>query len=480
MTTLSPAPRDPRMPRLPTSDAFREFMASGWGELDRTARVTPGAAEAAADHRRLLSARFPRETLVVASGRSAVRSNDTEFDFRPHSDFAWLTGCAAEAAVLVMRPVSASDGASGHDAVLYLIEPAYAGDEAFYTDALRGELWVGAAPGLDDWASALQIDVRSLATLPDDLLAIHTAVLSAGASEPALSEAGIDEPSPLLEQALSDLKLVKDEWEIAQLRAAVDATVAGFSAVVAELPAALAGGGERWLQATFDRHSRQGANGVGYTTVMGSGPNAATLHWSRSDGPVSEDHLVLLDAGVEVDTLYTADVTRVFPASGTFSPAQRRVYELVLEARAAALSVLRPGGLFSDFQEAAHDVIARGLHGWGILPGTLEEALSPEGQYHRRYAICGNGHHLGLDVHDCAKTSEELYLRTPLVPGMVLTVEPGIYFHANDLTLPEELRGIGVRIEDDLLITESGYENLSGALPVEVADVEAWVRALTR
>jgi Xaa-Pro aminopeptidase len=468
------------MPRLPTSDAFRDFMATGWAEPDRTARVEPGAAEAAAAHRARLSARFPAETLVVASGRSAVRSNDTEFSFRPHSDFAWLTGCVAEAAVVVMRPTASGDGASGHGAVLYLTEPAYAGEEAFYADAMRGELWVGAAPGLADWAAALQIEVRSLAALADDLLAIHSAVLSAGATEPALAEVGIGDRSPELEQALSDLKLVKDDWEIAQLRAAVDATVAGFSAVIAELPTAIAGGGERWLQATFDRHSRQGANGVGYTTVMGSGPNAATLHWTRCDGVVSADHLVLLDAGVEVDTLYTADVTRVFPASGTFSPAQRRVYELVLEARAAALATLRPGALFSDFQEAAHDVIARGLHGWGILPGTLEEALSPEGQYHRRYAICGNGHHLGLDVHDCAKTSEELYLRTPLVPGMVLTVEPGIYFHANDLTLPEELRGIGVRIEDDLLITESGYENLSGALPVEVSDVEAWVRALTQ
>jgi Xaa-Pro aminopeptidase len=462
------------MPRLPDSETFRDFMASGWAEPDRTARVTPGAAEAAAAHRTRLSERFPGETLVIASGRSSARSNDTEFGFRAHSDFAWLTGCVAEAAVLVMRPT-----ASGHDAVLYLTEPAYAGEEAFYADAMRGELWVGAAPGLDDWATALQIEVRSLAVLADDLAAAHGQALGAGAAEPALAEAGIEGQSGELERVLSDLKLVKDEWEIGQLRAAVDATVAGFSAVVAELPTAIAGGGERWLQATFDRHSRQGANGVGYTTVMGSGPNAATLHWSRCDGAVSADHLVLLDAGVEVDTLYTADVTRVFPASGTFSPAQRRVYELVLEARAAALSVLRPGGLFSDFQQAAHDVIARGLHGWGILPGTLEEALSPEGQYHRRYAICGNGHHLGLDVHDCAKTSEELYLRTPLVPGMVLTVEPGIYFHANDLTLPEELRGIGVRIEDDLLITESGYENLSGALPVEVADVEAWVRALT-
>jgi Xaa-Pro aminopeptidase len=463
------------MPRLPTSETFREFMASGWAEPDRTARVAPGAAEAATVHRARLSDRFPAETLVVASGRSAVRSNDTEFGFRPHSDFAWLTGCVAEAAVVVMRPT-----ASGHDAVLYLTEPAYAGEEAFYADALRGELWVGAAPGLDEWASALQIEVRSLTALDDDLRALHGTVLRAGAVEPALAQAGIEGPSAELERALSDLKLVKDEWEIGQLRAAVDATVEGFSAVVAELPTAISGRGERWLQATFERHSRQGANGVGYTTVMGSGPNAATLHWSRCDGPVSADHLVLLDAGVEVDTLYTADVTRAFPASGTFSPAQRKVYELVLEARAAALSVLRPGALFSDFQEAAHDVIARGLHGWGILPGTLEDALSPEGQYHRRYAICGNGHHLGLDVHDCAKTSEDLYLRTPLVPGMVLTVEPGIYFHANDLTLPEELRGIGVRIEDDLLITESGYENLSGALPVEVADVEAWVRSLTQ
>jgi Xaa-Pro aminopeptidase len=195
----------------------------------------------------------------------------------------------------------------------------------------------------------------------------------------------------------------------------------------------------------------------------------------RCDGPVLRDELLLLDMGVEVNSYYTADVTRTFPASGRFSPAQRQVHDLVEKAHRAGLAAVAPGRPFTDFHHAAMEVIAQGLADWGLLPVSVDEALSDEGQHHRRYLVCGIGHHLGLDVHDCARSSEEAYQGGVMAPGMVLTVEPGLYFHAHDLTVPPELRGIGVRIEDDLLVTSEGTEVLSSALPLDADGLEKWM-----
>ncbi|MER7370810.1 M24 family metallopeptidase, partial [Nonomuraea wenchangensis] len=216
-------------------------------------------------------------------------------------------------------------------------------------------------------------------------------------------------------------------------------------------------------------------NGPGYASIVGSGPHAATLHWERCDGPVLPDELLLLDLGVEVTSHYTADVTRTFPASGRFSPAQRQVHDLVERAHRAGLAAVGPGRPFTDFHHAAMEVIAHGLADWGLLPVSVDEALSDGGQHHRRYLVCGIGHHLGLDVHDCAGAREESYHGALLAPGMVLTVEPGLYFHAHDLTVPPELRGIGVRLEDDLLVTPGGARVLSEALPLDAAGVEKWM-----
>jgi Xaa-Pro aminopeptidase len=188
---------------------------------------------------------------------------------------------------------------------------------------------------------------------------------------------------------------------------------------------------------------------------------------------------VLLDMGVEVNSLYTADVTRTLPASGEFSAAQRHVHGLVEKAHRAGLAAVAPGRRFSGFHHACMEVIARGLADWGLLPVSVDEALSPSGQEHRRYLVCGVGHHLGLDVHDCARVPREEYQDGSLAPGMVLTVEPGLYFHAHDLTVPPELRGIGVRIEDDLLVTASGAEVLSDALPITASGLENWMRQLS-
>ncbi|WP_240777217.1 M24 family metallopeptidase [Nonomuraea basaltis] len=256
----------------------------------------------------------------------------------------------------------------------------------------------------------------------------------------------------------------------------VDRTIEGFAAVLSEVPTAVAGAGERWLQGTFDRYARTYGNGPGYAAIVGSGPHAPTLHWERCDGPVRPGDLLLLDMGVEVRSHYTADVTRTFPVSGSFSPVQRQVHDLVERAHRAGLTQVAPGRAFTDFHHAAMEVIARGLDDWGLLPVSVDEALSERGQHHRRYLICGIGHHLGLDVHDCARSSPEAYHGARMAPAMALTVEPGLYFHVHDRTVPPELRGIGVRIEDDLLVTPTGAEILSAALPIDATGLETWTK----
>jgi Xaa-Pro aminopeptidase len=471
-------------PRLAEIPAFTKSIATGWHTVEVPPPVSEAAARAAAAHRARLAERTGPRTIVAGAGRAPIRNFDMAYDFRPDSDFLWLTGCAIQDAVLVLR---------GDLAELFAPPPARPGEEGFFADAAHGELWVGPSPGLADWTRALDIPVRPLSELDDALSGQAGRAGTAGegwatpGTDPALLRRHGLTPDAALVAALAELRMIKDDWEIAQLREAVDHTVTGFDAVLAEIPTAVTDGGgrggrgrgERWLQGTFDRHARTVGNAPGYATIVGSGPHAPTLHWVRCDGPVLPDQPLLLDMGVETETFYTADVTRTVPPSGTFTDAQRAVHDLVEAAHRAGMAHVRPGHTYSDFHFAAMEVIARGLADWDLLPVSVDEALAPDGQHHRRYLVCGIGHHLGLDVHDCGKASYEAYGGATLAPGMVLTVEPGLYFHAHDGTVPPELRGIGIRLEDDLLVTEAGAEVLSGALPISAAEIETWVRDVT-
>ncbi len=267
------------------------------------------------------------------------------------------------------------------------------------------------------------------------------------------------------------MRLIKDELEIRELRRAVEATHRAFDDVVRALPTAQT---ERVIEGVFNLRARVDGNDVGYTTIAATGPNATTLHWTRNDRRIGENELLLLDAGVEADTLYTADVTRTLPISGTFTPEQRAIYELVLAAQRAALDQCKPGNDFLDPNRAAMQVLAHGLERLGIL-ASAEDALRDENLFYKRYSLHNVSHMLGLDVHDCAAARAETYKLGALRTGMVLTVEPGLYFQLDDLTVPARYRGIGVRIEDDVLITETGVDVLSAAIPRETQDVEAWV-----
>lgn len=474
----------------PTSAAFREFMASGWAPRDEAPVALAQVAEYTPARRAELSQRFQGVRLVLPAGSLKTRSNDTEYRFRPHSAFAHLTGLGTDQmpnAVLVLEPED-----DGHTPTLYFRPLAGRDTEEFFADATYGEFWVGPRPTLDDVAASLGIATADISELRDALakdLGLVSIARITGVdtqvdelTDAVLAEAGA-EPDPtldaLLDQATSELRLVKDTYEIEQMRQAVAATIDGFAEVIRSLPRAQeVTRGERVLEGAFDAHAREAGNDVGYGTIAAAGDNATILHWTTNDGPVREDELVLVDAGVEVDSLYTADLTRTLPVSGRFSEVQRRVYQGVLDAADAAFAVAKPGAKFREVHEAAMEVIAARLEEWGLLPVSAAESLSETGGQHRRWMVHGTSHHLGIDVHDCAAARRDLYLDGVLEEGMVFTIEPGLYFKSDDLLVPEEYRGIGVRIEDDVLITADGNENLSAALPRTPDEVEAWMADL--
>ncbi|HEV6953927.1 MAG TPA: aminopeptidase P family protein [Promicromonospora sp.] len=486
----------------PASTAFKNFVMSQWAPRAELNLEPSPAAPYTVARRAALSERLPGKRLVVPAGSLKPRSNDTDYRFRPHSAFAHLTGLGTDQepdAVLVLHPVEdgAGDGGSNHHAVLYVRPLAPRDNDEFYADARYGEFWVGARPSLADIESLTGIEARHVDELGDALAkdlgegGVQLLVVS-GADDAVEAlveelrlEAGIQDEDGLTDEALveatSELRLVKDEYEIAQMREAVARTIEGFEAVVRALPRAVEHRrGERVVETTFDGHARLEGNAVGYETIAASGEHATTLHWIRNDGKVRSGDVLLLDGGVEVDSLYTADITRSLPVDGEYTDVQRKIYQAVLDAADAAFAVAKPGAKFRDVHAAAMEVIAARLEEWGFLPDgvTAEQALSDEGQQHRRWMVHGTSHHLGLDVHDCAQARRELYLDGVLEPGMVFTIEPGLYFKADDLAVPEEFRGIGVRIEDDVLITEDGNENLSAALPRRPEDVESWMASL--
>jgi Xaa-Pro aminopeptidase len=482
----------------PTSQAFKDFVTSGWAPRADLGVVPGRAVEFTAARRARLSESFAGTRLVLPAGPLKQRSNDTDYRFRPHSAFAHLTGLGTDQepdAVLVLHPTEegAGDDGSNHHAVLYVRPLAPRNTDEFYADARYGEFWVGARPSLDDVTTLTGIEARHVDELREalgkDVGADGVQVLVVAEADDEITalvealreEAGITESASddALAEAVSELRLVKDALEIELMRQAVDRTIDGFEAVVRSLPRAVEHRrGERVIETTFDAHARLEGNTVGYETIAAAGEHATTLHWITNDGAVRAGEMVLVDAGVEIDELYTADVTRTLPVDGEFTDVQRRIYTAVLDAADAAFAAAVPGARFRDVHAAAMEVIAGRLEEWGLLPVSAEESLSPEGQQHRRWMVHGTSHHLGLDVHDCAQARREMYLDGVLEPGMVFTIEPGLYFKADDLAVPEEYRGIGVRIEDDVLVTADGNENLSAALPRRPEDVEAWMARL--
>ncbi|WP_327433504.1 aminopeptidase P family protein [Streptomyces sp. NBC_01236] len=452
------------------SDELSALMRTGWADTEQRDLRPIEQAPYAARRRAALSALFPGERLVIPSGSLKTRSNDTPYAFRPYSGYVHLTGDQARDGALVLEP--RADG--GHDAHCYQLPRDTRDSDEFWTGK-TAELWMGRRRSLAESESVLGLPCRDIRTIVEDLknTGVPTRVVRGHAPEIEAALTTDEDRDADLETAVSGLRLVKDAWEIGEMRRAVDSTVRGFTDVVRELSQAVATS-ERWIEGTFFRRARVEGNDVGYGSICAAGEHATIMHWTENDGPVRPGELLLLDAGVETRTLYTADVTRTLPISGTFTPLQREVYDAVYEAQEAGMAAVKPGARYRDFHEAAQRSMTERLVKWGFIEGPAERAY--ELGLQRRFTMAGTGHMLGIDVHDCAKARNEEYVDGVLEPGMVLTVEPGLYFQPDDLTVPEQWRGIGVRIEDDLLVTADGYENLSAGLPRSADEVEAWMR----
>ena len=474
----------------PQGAQFRDFIGSNWGPRPPAPERAVVADYLPARHQKL-SERFPGERLVIPAGGYKVRNNDCDYRFRAHSAFAHMTGLGGELepdAVLVFNPTQ-----DGHEATLYFHPRASRSSEEFYADSRYGEFWVGARPSLAEMSALTGLKCDSIDNMGDALakdlgpgqVTLRVVPQSDAQVEAQVGElrerAGLAqnaaEADTQLAEALSEIRLNKDAWEADEMRKAVQVTHEGFDNIIASLPRAITHRrGERVVEGAFGATAREEGNGLGYDTIAAAGNHANTLHFIDNDGPVRPGQLILVDAGVEVDSLYTADITRTLPGSGAFTEDQAEVYQAVLDACERALEEARkPGCKFRDIHAAAMEVIAARLEAWGMLPGTAEESLQPENMWHRRWMPHGTSHHLGIDVHDCAQARREMYLEAELEPGMCFTIEPGLYFREDDLLVPERFRGIGVRIEDDILVTETGVERISESIPRTIADVEEWI-----
>lgn len=432
------------------------------------------------NRRRSIAGKFPGDILVIPAGHLKVRANSDHYRFRPCSDFYYLTGNMEPDCYLMLQSKNGN-----YSEVLFVEPNPGKTDATFFTDRIKGELWEGARLGVSEskahygveetkalleFKPALEAQLRSTSQKVRIVRGHSTSLESQLPSGPIQQSLDME-----LATALSEMRLIKDKQEILALADAVNATKRGFEDVISRVKAAKT---ERELEGVFYTRARMEGNDVGYGSIVASGAHACTLHWRKNDGQIRKGDLLLLDAGIEGNSLYTADITRTLPISGKFTKEQKEIYELVLRAQRAALSAVKPGNDFMEPNRVAMRVLANGLEELKILPTSAEEALREENQFYKRYSLHNVSHMLGLDVHDCAQARAENYKYGKLIAGMVLTIEPGLYFQLDDLTVPTKYRGIGIRIEDDVVVTEKGYKNLSAHIPTEVSDIESWMKTL--
>jgi Xaa-Pro aminopeptidase len=466
---------------IPIADAMVEFMKVGWAPSPLDGVTAHPSIPYTKIRRDKVSKQFVGKRLIFPSGSLKVRSNDSDYQFRAHSAFSWFTGIVASDCVpdslFIMEPT-----ADGHQGLLFIHPRSPRDNNEFYKNTRYGEFWVGRRMTLDETETKYALQVKQI-ELIEEFLSDKKETLLVRGQDPAIDKLVVEDAESEKEflNYISVMRAVKDKYEIDEMQKAIDASVRGFADMVRIFPAATAvPRGERVVEAAFYGRARLEGNDNGYPSIVASGAHACILHWIKNDGDVLPGDLILIDAGVEVESHYTADITRTFPVNGKFTQTQRNIYMIVYKAQQAGIAAIKPGARFRDIHNACMVEIARGAQELGVLPISAEESLLAENGLHRRWQFHGSGHHLGIDVHDCAHARKEQYSDALLEPGMILTVEPGFYVQPDDTLFPEEYRGIGVRIEDDILVTESGAKILSNALPRHPDEVEAYMAKLLK
>ena len=409
--------------------------------------------------------------MLVPAADEKLRNADNEYVFRQDSDFYWLTGfdepqgCLLLSAragerrfILFVRPRDKEKeiwngrrlGVEGATAVLLA-------DEAHDVAALQEKL-----AGFLDGAATLWFKLGADAAWDERVLRLLVE-LRAGVRTGRRAPGAVVEPG----RVLHELRLVKDQVELGLLRKAVDLTAEAHLAAMRD---GWAGRHEYQVQSEIEyAFRRRGGSGPGYGTIVATGANSTILHYRAGDAVLADGDVCLVDAGGEYG-LYTADVTRTFPVSGTFTRPQAELYSLCLAVQKRAVEAVRPGATIDGIHDLTVRGLTEGLIAMGLLSGTPEERIADKA--FRRFYMHRTSHWLGLDVHDVGDYQVEGASR-PLVPGMVLTIEPGLYVAADDEQAPAALRGVGIRIEDDVLVTAEGHQNLTQAIPKEIGDMEA-------
>lgn len=428
-----------------------------------------------AEHRqRLLSLLESDSTAaVIPTATPKVRNHDCDYRFRPDSDFWYLTGFAEPGACLVLLP-----GQDGHPSrsILFLREK----------DKLK-EIWDGRRLGTEAAPDALRVDeARNIESLWDDLPELLTGyeriLFRMGAEESydremtrtikavrGRARGGVRPAVEVVDHVpyLHELRLKKSVYEIELMREAAAITSEAHRAAMAETKP---GVGEHEIDALIEyTFKRRGSTGAAYNNIVAGGANACVLHYVENDAPLADGDLLLIDAGAEKQ-YYASDVTRTFPVGGKFTEPQRAIYEIVLRAQKKAVEHVKPGVTFQSIHEVALAELVDGLIEIGLCEGTRESVI--EDLSYKEFYPHSTGHWLGLDVHDCGYYAIDGESRL-LEPGMALTVEPGLYVNPSNDAVDPKWHGIGVRIEDDILVTESGYENLTADIPKEIDEVEA-------
>ena len=413
---------------------------------------------------------------IFASTPPAIWNHDTEYNYRPDPNFYYLTGFEEPESICVIAPDHPK-----HQYILF-VRPK---DK-------QAEIWNGKRVGVKNarkhygadkaypiekfskkigkylqGAERLYYTLGANADVDGEILARFTQSVKSRIRSGKGFDTLVD-PSPIL----SELRLIKNETELQRTRLATEITVAGH---VAAMKAVRPGLYEYELEALVESTFRMnGANGVAFPTIVASGENATTLHYTTNDCRIEDETLVLIDAGAEYGH-YSGDVTRTFPANGTFTEAQREIYQIVLDAHTAIIDAIRPGVSIDEPHQKSIELLTEGMLSLGLLKGKAKKLIKKEA--YRQFYMYRIGHMLGLDVHDvnCVHDSNGDF--KTFQPGMVMTIEPGLYVADDTKDVPPAYLGIGVRIEDDILITEDGCEVLTDGVPKEIEEVEALVQA---
>jgi len=410
---------------------------------------------------------------IIPGAKESIRNGDVTYRFRQDSHFYYLTGFHEPDAVLVIqsRPHQAS--------FLFNREKDP-----------KSEIWTGKRLGQTDAARMLGFNevysIQKIANILPKLLQDANYVYCAIGKHPnweqdilrAMTDlknktrSGVKAPHALLdlEPLISEMRLIKTEAEIALMRKAAQISMQAHQRAMQQCPFLTY---ERELETEITYTCMQGGcRSFAYDPIVASGENACILHYTENNKPLRAGDLVLIDAGGEYEN-YAADITRTFPINGRFNAEQRALYELVLQAQQAAIAAIKPGLPWNKLQETIVTILTEGLRDLGLLKGTLDYLLQKEA--YKTFYMHSSGHWLGLDVHDCGAYRVDDAWR-PLEVGMVLTVEPGLYISNDIPDIPPRWKNIGIRIEDDILVTQTGYENLTADLPKHITDLEACMR----